>query len=269
MLDYPNIDPIAFSLGPLKIRWYGMAYVFPALLAVYFRRHLWASVYEQLGDSKEVDDIVFTTVTNGFLGVILGGRVGYAIFYNFQGTFSDPLSIFKIWQGGMSFHGGLLGLLLAILFSSKIYKFSSLRFFDDIARLMPLALFFGRLANFINGELYGRVTTHPFGMIFPNGGALPRHPSQLYEAFFEGLVLWIVIWLLYKYTKLFKVSGSVICFALMAYSVFRFFIEYLREPDPQLGFVIGHLTQGQLLSIGVFIFGSIGWSLAIKYAKSS
>ncbi len=253
MLKYPVIDPIAVSIGPLNIYWYGLMYLLALLIGLFLakyrvKKELWCS---QGWNSNQVDDLI----TYAMFGVILGGRIGYVLFYDFAVFLSDPLEIFKIWNGGMSFHGGLIGVLLGLYLFSKKHKHNYLATIDFVAPLVPPGLFFGRIGNFINSELWGRVTDSPFGMVFPNGGSLARHPSQLYEAFLEGLVLFIVLWIYSsKKRAVGKISGL---FALL-YGVFRFSVEFLREPDAHLGFVaLNFISMGQILSLPLIIIGFI------------
>lgn len=248
MLPYPSINPVAFSLGPLKVHWYGLMYAVGFIGA-----WLLASYRAQKPQSNwtidQVSDLLFYTA----LGVILGGRIGYMLFYDFSSFLAQPWIIFKVWQGGMSFHGGLLGVLLAFyVYTKKTGK----HFFDVTdfsAPLVPIGLGAGRIGNFINGELWGRITNVPWAMIFPQAGHSPRHPSQLYEFFFEGIVLFTFLWIYSsKPRPCMAVSGW---FALL-YGTFRFFLEFFRQPDTQLGFLAWNwLTMGQLLSLPLIVFG--------------
>lgn len=252
MLIYPHINPIAFSLGPVKVHWYGIMYLlaftgawFLALWRVKHYRLDWT--YEQVGD------LIFYAA----MGVILGGRLGYMLFYNMQEWISQPLSILKIWQGGMSFHGGLLGVLVAaIVFARKVKKpFWQLA--DFIVPLVPFGLACGRLGNFINGELWGRITNVPWGMVFPQVDAQPRHPSQLYEFGLEGVVLFIFVW---WYASKPRPAGCVTGCFLIGYALCRLTVECFREPDPQLGYIAFNcMTMGQLLSIPMLLTGLFLW----------
>lgn len=257
MLSYPNIDPVALQLGPLKIHWYGIMY----LVAFGAAWWLGARRAEQpdSGWSKEhISDAVFY----GAMGTVLGGRIGYTLFYGLDKLLADPLSILRIWEGGMSFHGGLLGVLLAMwLFGHKTQR----RFFqvtDFIAPLVPVGIAAVRLANFINGELWGRVTSGPWGMIFPSGGPQPRHPSQLYEMFLEGIVLFVIVWWFSASPRpRMAVSGV---FAL-GYGSFRFLVEFIRQPDAHLGYLaFGWLTMGQVLSAPLILLGIVLLVLAYR-----
>ncbi|HSW69600.1 MAG TPA: prolipoprotein diacylglyceryl transferase [Gammaproteobacteria bacterium] len=250
MLIYPAIDPVAFHLGPLPVHWYGLMYLMGfiggwGLLAMRIRRSPRGFTLEQLSD------ILFYVA----LGVILGGRLGYVLFYQFADTLEHPWHIFAIWQGGMSFHGGLIGVILAVgLYARKIGK-SFVDITDLIAPVVPIGLGAGRIGNFINGELWGRVTDVPWGMVFPTGGDMPRHPSQLYEFFLEGVILFLVLWF---FSKRERPHWAVSGLFLLLYGVFRFIVEFFREPDIQIGFVaFGWMSKGQLLSIPMIIAGII------------
>ena len=189
------------------------------------------------------------------IGIIIGGRLGYVIFYNPDYYLNNLLEIFKLWNGGMSFHGGFIGVVFAVIYSSKISKTAILILADLIAIAAPIGIFFGRLANFINGELYGRITNHSFGMIFPNAGNSPRHPSQLYEAFFEGFLLFIIMVLFIKFTNILNKKGLITALFLSCYGSFRFMIEFFREPDANIGLLYFNFSMGQLLSLPMIIVG--------------
>ncbi len=260
MLHYPNINPIALKLGPLNIHWYGLMYLLGIgggwlLLRYRAKKPGFPWCNEQIGD------LVFYAA----LGVILGGRLGYMFFYDFPHFIHNPLIVFKVWDGGMSFHGGMLGVMFALwLYARKIKR----HFFDVLdfaAPIVPLGLGAGRLGNFINGELWGRVTHMPWGMVYPHAGPLPRHPSELYEFFLEGVVLFFVLWFFSMKPKpRMAVSGL---FGLL-YGSFRFFVEFFRQPDPQLGFIaFGWLTMGQLLSLPMIVLGAGLLWYAFAYAK--
>lgn len=250
MLYYPNINPVALQLGPVKIHWYGLMYLLGFALA--WLLALYRAKKTNSGwDKDQVADFIFYSA----LGVILGGRIGYMLFYDFSGLIADPLSLFKIWQGGMSFHGGLVGVMLAIWLFARRYKKTWCEVADFAAPLVPLGLAAGRLGNFINGELWGRVTTMPWGMVFPDGGPLPRHPSQIYEFLLEGILLFVILWC---FSAKKRPPFAVGALFLLLYGLFRFTIEFFRQPDPQLGFVaFGWLSQGQLLSIPMMLIGAI------------
>lgn len=257
MLTYPDIDPVAISLGPLQVHWYGLMYVVGFVAAWW----LGARRARRPGSGWTPDD-VGDLIFYGALGVILGGRIGYTLFYGLDAFLADPLRILRLWEGGMSFHGGLLGVLAAMAWFARR---TGRRFFtvtDFIAPLVPIGLGAGRLGNFINGELWGRVTDSPVGMVFPTGGPLPRHPSQLYEAFLEGLVLFAVLW---WFSARPRPPMAVSALFLLGYGTFRFSVEFLREPDAHLGFVaLGWMSMGQLLSVPLVLFGILLMILAYR-----
>ena len=251
MFIYHSINPIAFELGPIAVHWYGIMYLvgFAAvwLLATYRMRKPYWSHWTK----AQVSDIVFY----GAIGAILGGRIGYTLVYNLPVFLDQPLIIFKIWQGGMSFHGGLFGVAVAWYFYSLYIKKSYFAITDFIAPFIPIGLAAGRLGNFINGELWGRVTTMPWGVVYPSGGPLPRHPSEIYEFLLEGVLLFIILWF---YSRKPKPYRAVTGMFMLCYGIFRSFVELFREPDPQLGFIAWHwLTMGQVLSFIMIILGVI------------
>ena len=244
-----NIDPILVDLGPIRLSWYGLMYVFGFFISYLLVRYQMRR--KEFGISKqEVENLYFYLI----LGLMVGARLGYVLFYDLKMYLADPLEIFAIWHGGMSFHGGLIGVLLVgILFSWKNKK-SFRRMADLIIVTVPIGLGLGRIGNFINGELYGRVAQIPWGMIFPKGGPLPRHPSQLYESALEGGLLFLILWLI-KDKKI--PSGGLLALFLSLYGTFRFFIEFFREPDVQVGFVFGPFTMGQILCAFMIVGGII------------
>lgn len=244
----PVFNPNVFQIGLIGIRWYSLAYIFSILICYYLIKFFNKKYKLGFDSDKFYDDLVFYEV----LGIVIGGRVGYCLFYNFGWIIKHPLEIFAIWHGGMSFHGGLIGVVLSTLLLCKKYKLKWLKLTDLISTIAPIGLFFGRLANFINLELYGRPTKMPWGMIFPTADNLPRHPSQLYEAFFEGIVLFILMLIVTK-KKEFKTTGLNSFLFLLTYSSFRFFLEFFREPDIQIGFLFNYLTLGQILSLLLII----------------
>lgn len=259
-LTYPHIDPVAVSIGPLDIRWYALAYLAGILLGWAYGLYL-ARIDEGCRPTKlDIDDFVPWAV----LGVIAGGRLGYVLFYQPGLYLADPLSIFKVWEGGMSFHGGALGVIVALIAYAKVKSIPLLRLTDITCAAVPIGLCFGRLANFINGELFGRVTDAPVGMIFPHGGAAPRHPSQLYEAALEGAVLFLILAALYHTKAVRERPGIVTGTFLAGYGIFRFGIEYFREPDYYLGLFWGLLSMGQILCIPMVMLGLsvVGYALA-------
>lgn len=254
MIDFPNIDPVAFAVGPLEVRWYGLMYLI-GFVSAYWLCSRRAKMPNSGWTQEQVSDLIFY----GALGVILGGRMGYMIFYNFPVLLENPLSMFKVWEGGMSFHGGLLGVSAAVfIFALRYNK----RFFDVLdfgSPMVPIGLGTGRLGNFIGGELWGRPTDAPWGMIFPRADDQPRHPSQLYEFFLEGVVLFIILyWFSRKPRPRMAVAGSF----LIGYGVFRFAVEFTRQPDAHLGHLIGWMTMGQILSAPMIIggIGLVAWA---------
>ena len=250
MLEFPNINPVAVDLGVIKIRWYALSYIVGILLSWFLILKIIKIKKIDL-NSKEISDLV----SNCMIGIIIGGRLGYVFFYNPEYYSNNLLEIFKIWNGGMSFHGGFIGVIFAVIYSSKLFKIPILTFADLIAIVAPVGLFFGRLANFINGELFGRTTNHSFGIIFPNGGDVPRHPSQLYEAFFEGIVLFIILWVMMHIFDLLKKPGIITSLFIFLYGVFRFFIEFFREPDQHIGLLYFEFSMGQILSLPMILIG--------------
>lgn len=250
-MQFPNIDPVALELGPLVIRWYALAYVFGILIGQW----LVLKLDDRRGQPLLSKDARENLVAYAVLGILLGGRFGYIVFYNLDYYLAHPAHIFAIWQGGMSFHGGLLGVLGAFWLFARKYKISWLALMDRLAVVTPIGLLFGRLANFINGELYGRVTDAPWGMVFPTGGPLPRHPSQLYEAGLEGLVLFVVLWTLATTTRAIEKPGLLGGVFIAGYGLARFTIEFFREPDAQLGLLVEGLSMGQLLCLPMMTLG--------------
>ncbi|MGB5444731.1 MAG: prolipoprotein diacylglyceryl transferase [Psychromonas sp.] len=245
----PNIDPVAISIGPLDIRWYGLMYLVGFVFALWMANRQ-CDKSNGVWTRDQASDLLFY----GFLGVILGGRIGYVLFYQFSYFLDHPLYLFRIWEGGMSFHGGVLGVVTAIIVYAKKSQRSILAVGDFVVPLLPVGLGAGRIGNFINSELWGRVTDSPFGIIFHNAGPLPRHPSQLYEFALEGVVLFII---LIVYIRKKRPAGSVAGLFLLGYGVFRFIIEFARQPDAQLGLLSFGLSMGQLLSLPMIIIGSL------------
>lgn len=250
MLTYPQIDPVLIEIGPLAIRWYSLAYVVGILLGCAYAD--WLNKKPPVEKKLNFFDDFMTWAV---LGIIIGGRAGYVLFYNFAYYADHPFDIIKLWEGGMSFHGGFLGVVVASVIYCKKNKINPFVLFDLAAAAAPIGLFFGRIANFINGELFGRVTKSNVGMVFPNGGPLPRHPSQLYEAVFEGLVLFALIAFLAIYTKARSKTGLLSGVFVAGYGLARIIVENFREPDVQIGFLFGHITTGQLLSFPMVIIG--------------
>ncbi|MDE1968479.1 MAG: prolipoprotein diacylglyceryl transferase [Alphaproteobacteria bacterium] len=250
-IPFPPLDPIALSLGPFVVRWYALAYI--AGLVIGWRYCLWiASQKPRVARREDVDDfLVWAT-----LGVILGGRTGYVLFYRPEFYFANPSEILKLWHGGMSFHGGALGVLAAIGLFTRQRKMNYLAFADIIAPAVPIGLFFGRIANFVNDELWGRVTDVPWAMVFPSDPAhLPRHPSQLYEATLEGLVLFAILFFVMRRTDARQRPGTLSGTFLIGYGAARIIGECFRQPDANLGFIFWGITMGQILSVPVVLFG--------------
>ena len=248
MSAYPQIDPVAISLGPLQVHWYGLMYLFGFLAGWYLGRVRARSLPDW--PPRLMDDFA----TWVMLGVVIGARLGYVLFYDFAVYIRDPLEMLRLWNGGMSFHGGLLGVLFAVwLFARRTGK-DFLAVVDFTAPLVPPGLFFGRLGNFINSELWGAPTTLPWGMVFPNAGAVARHPSQLYEALLEGILLFVILWI---YSSKPRMVGRVSGLFAVFYGLCRFSVEFVREPDAHIGYLaFGWLTMGQVLCLPLLIVGS-------------
>jgi phosphatidylglycerol---prolipoprotein diacylglyceryl transferase len=261
-LQFPQIDPVLVRLGPLAIRWYALAYIAGILLGWLYARALIRTQRYWGGRAPltvaDFDDFVLWVT----LGIILGGRIGYVLFYNPARFAADPLELFKLWTGGMSFHGGFAGCVIAVVWFARRRGISILSLGDLTCAAGTIGLFLGRIANFINGELWGRPTDVPWAMVFPDGGPLPRHPSQLYEAALEGLVLGGVLWLMIRAGAL-RRPGLVIGVFAVGYGLARIVCELFREPDAQLGFLWGGLTMGMLLSVPLMLAG-IGFIVAAK-----
>ena len=250
MLIHPQIDPIAIQIGPLKVYWYGLMYFFGFLFFIYLGKKQLKKTWWKNINEKILDDTFFY----GALGVIFGGRLGYVLFYQPNYYLSNLDQVFAFWQGGMSFHGGFLGVLISLILISKKHHISWLTLTDFIAPLVPLGLCFGRIGNFINQELWGRPTDLPWGMIFPVTDQIIRHPSQLYQALFEGLFLFLILWL---YSNKKRGIGSISALFLIFYGLFRFLVEFTREPDSFLGLLYLNLSMGQWLTIPMIAIGII------------
>ena len=259
VIPFPAIDPVLVQLGPFAIRWYALAYIFGILLGWAYARALLRSETLWGGNASknlapmslvDFDDFVLWVT----LGIILGGRIGYVLFYNLPYFAANPIEIFQLWHGGMSFHGGLAGCVVAVVLFARKRGIPMLSLGDITCAVAPIGIFLGRLANFINGELWGRPADVPWAMIFPNGGPLPRHPSQLYEAALEGLVLFAVLALLMRAGAL-KRPGLIIGSFAVVYAIARSASEFFRQPDAQLGFLWGGATMGQLLSVPLLLAG--------------
>jgi phosphatidylglycerol:prolipoprotein diacylglycerol transferase len=240
MIPFPNIDPVIIKIGPLSIRWYGIMYLI-GFSASYFLVRYQVKKKKIALNIKEIGSIYSFLIS----GLIIGARIGYIVFYNPGYYFENPLKIFALWHGGMSFHGGLIGSIVAGILFCRKSRLDFWQISDLVIVTAPIGLGLGRIGNFINGELFGRVTNVSWSMVFPEGGPLPRHPSQLYEFFLEGVLLFVILWALKD--KGFR-SGVLSSLFLILYGLFRFFVEFFREPDPQLGFILGPFTMGQILS---------------------
>lgn len=247
---FPNISPIIFEVGFIQIRWYALAYLFGIVFGYLLLKKL-NNVQRKVLPDVALEDVIMYAV----LGIVIGGRVGYVFFYDFENFLSDIKKIFFVWNGGMSFHGGILGLIFAMYLLSKKHKFSFLKLMDMISVVSPIGLFLGRIANFINAELWGRATDVPWAVLFPHAGDLPRHPSQIYEAILEGIILFIIMLLSFKNKKIRAQSGKLSGIFLVGYSVSRIFIEFYREPDYQIGYLLNYFTMGQVLTLPMLLLG--------------
>ena len=264
MLHHPSIDPVALQIGPVAIHWYGLTYLLAFALfwwlGVQRLRHPPFATLPQW-ERKDVEDILFL----GVLGVIAGGRVGYMVFYQPAELLAQPLSLFAVWEGGMSFHGGLLGVLVAMVWFARTRQRPWLQVMDFVAPCVPTGLAAGRLGNFINGELWGRVAdpTLPWGMVFRGAGELPRHPSQLYQLALEGILLFVLLWL---YARKPRQTGQVAAAFLVGYGCMRFVAEFFREPDAHLGLLGLGFSMGQWLSLPMIVGGVVLWRWASRRA---
>lgn len=262
LLSYPQIDPVIFSLGPLAVRWYGLAYVVGILLGWRYARRilsngrLWAGGKAPVS-LTDLDDFLLWAA----LGIVAGGRIGYILFYDLEQVMADPLRAFEIWNGGMSFHGGVLGVLVAMILFARARAIPLFSLFDIVCAVAPVGLFFGRIANFINSELWGRPSDAPWAMIFPTGGPVARHPSQLYEAGLEGIGLLVLLALLIYRGGRLKTPGFIAGAFVAGYAVARIFVEFFREPDAHIGYLAGGwLTMGMILSLPMLVLGI--WAMA-------
>ena len=256
-IPYPNISPVFLELGPLQFRWYGLMYLI-GLVGAYF---LIMRRVESRGLSMTRDQVYNMVVWAAF-GVFIGGRLGYTLFYNFSYYVQHPANIVAVWEGGMSFHGGLLGVIVALFWFSQRQGIPAYQVADLAAAATPIGLGFGRLGNFINGELYGRATDVDWCMVFPNGGPACRHPSQLYEAGLEGVFLFTLLWVIWKTAP---PPGTLFWSFITGYGVCRMIVEFFREPDAQLGFILGSFSMGQLLSFPMVVLGV--FMLALGYQR--
>ncbi|HMN51837.1 MAG: prolipoprotein diacylglyceryl transferase [Xanthobacteraceae bacterium] len=262
-LPFPMIDPVLISIGPLAIRWYALAYIGGLVAGWWLARRVAAEKEPWGGTSpmkpEDIDDLIVWAA----LGVVLGGRIGYVLFYNPAYYFSHPSEILVLWRGGMSFHGGMLGTILALLLFARSRGIPMLSMLDVAAIVTPIGLFLGRIANFINSELWGRVTDVPWSFVFPNGGPLPRHPSQLYEGALEGIILFAV--LLYAWRRgALKYPGTIGGLFVGGYGLARIVSEFFREPDAHIGYLTGGLTMGMLLSLPMLLVGAGAIWFAVK-----
>ncbi len=263
--DYPNIDPVAISLGPLQIHWYGIMYLVGFGAAWWLGRYRARQSYTPLQE-LQVADLVFWCA----LGVVLGGRLGYVFFYNFGKFLEDPIWLFKVWTGGMSFHGGLIGVMVAMWLYGRSLGLKFFQVADFVAPLVPIGLGMGRLGNFIGGELWGKATDVPWAMVFPRDSlGLARHPSQLYQFALEGVALFCILWFFSRKARpRMTVSGLF----LLCYGIFRILVEFVREPDAHIGYLAwGWLTEGQVLSMPMVVVGLlfIGWGLKYHQTEAS
>jgi phosphatidylglycerol:prolipoprotein diacylglycerol transferase len=248
--DSLGLDPIALQLGPLKIRWYSLAYLAGILVGWWYLLKLIAKPGAPMA-RRHADDMVFYAT----LGILIGGRLGYVLFYRPGDYWQHPIEILRLWDGGMSFHGGVIGVSLGILWMARKHGLNWLRIHDYVACCVPFGLFFGRLANFVNGELWGRPTDVPWAMIFPNGGEIPRHPSQLYEAGLEGIVLGLLLWFLFWKTNARYHPGRLVGAFILGYGICRFSLEMVRQPDQGLEHLGWGLTMGQTLTVPMLLGG--------------
>jgi phosphatidylglycerol:prolipoprotein diacylglycerol transferase len=262
-LNFPQIDPVALALGPIEIRWYALAYIVGFVGGMVVIKHFLKKYPSPYLNKNHIDDLL----TWVLLGVIIGGRLGYVFFYNSEYYLSNPLDIPKIWQGGMAFHGGLIGVITAMILFAWKYKIPFFVLSDRVALVTPIGLFFGRIANFINGELFGRTTDFQYAFVFPNSD-LPRHASQLYQAATEGLILFIILLVMQRYEYIRNHFGIISGTFLAGYAIFRFLVEFTRQPDSHLGFVLGSLSMGQVLCIPMALAGLGIILYAIRYNKT-
>lgn len=263
-IPFPDISPIAFEIGPVVVRWYALAYLAGFLLGWrYVLRIIRNDDPAHRPNKLDIDDFLAW----GIFGVILGGRVGYVLFYQTALYMNDPLEIFKLWHGGMSFHGGAAGAIIAMVVYALVKKIPVLRLTDLFCAAVPIGLFFGRIANFINGELFGRVSTAPWAVVFPHGGDDPRHPSQLYEAGLEGALLFAVLAVMISNPRIRNRPGLVSGAFLIGYALSRITVEFFREPDVQIGYLFQYFTMGQILCLPMILGGIICIIYAVKHGQ--
>ena len=244
-----NFDPVAFQIFSLEIRWYSLAYIIGIILG-------WVYCKKKLIKDQQILNLFDDFITYLIIGVIFGGRLGYALFYNLRYYLDNPIEILMVWNGGMSFHGGLIGIIVASKIFSNKHKVNQFVFLDLVSLSAPIGIFFGRIANFINSELYGRATDLPWSVQFVLIDNIKRHPSQIYEAFFEGIILFLILGYFFKKNYL-QIPGKISALFLIFYSLFRFNMEFLRSPDPQIGYIILNLTLGQLISVLFLMTGTL------------
>jgi phosphatidylglycerol:prolipoprotein diacylglycerol transferase len=259
MIDFPNINPVIFSVGPLAISWYSLSYIVGILLGWYYANKL--ILLYPIGISRQhTEDFISWAI----IAIIIGGRLGHVLFYDPEKYLSNPIEILKTYEGGMSFHGGIFGVGVAAYLYCKKNQIRFLSFSDVLAIVAPIGLFLGRIANFINAELYGRQTNVPWAVIFPHSDGFPRHPSQLYEALLEGLFLfWIMLYFTYK-SKFLQNPGRMSGIFLIFYGSFRVLVEFFREPDVKIGFIFKYFTLGQILCIPMILLGAYLWNHSTK-----
>lgn len=258
-IQFPNIDPVMLSIGPINIYWYSIAYILGIMLGFYYMNFL--AKKQKLKLTKDFIDDFFIYI---ILGIIIGGRVGFVMFYDPLYYLNNPIQILQTWKGGMSFHGGLIGFFIATIIASKKHHLNHWKILDITACAAPIGLFLGRIANFINGELFGRITDSKFGVIFPNGGPLPRHPSQLYEALGEGIILFVILNFMFFVTQSYKKPGMLSSALGIFYSIARFTVEIFREPNTNLGYFWQYFTMGQILSLIMLMISIIVYIKAQK-----
>lgn len=263
-LEFHNMDPVLFRIGWFELRWYSLAYM-AGLFGGWWYLIKLSEIPKAPLARRHADDFVMWAT----LGVIVGGRLGYVLFYNLEVYMANPAAIFKLWDGGMSFHGGLVGVTLAILWFARSNKLDVFAFADRIACVVPIGLFFGRVANFINGELWGKPSDLPWAMKFPGAGELARHPSQLYEAMLEGLLLFMVLNFMLRKTRAGTLPGAVVGTFWIWYGISRILVEFVREPDEHLGTIFAGASMGQLLSVPMILFGLWLITRAVKVGRGS
>lgn len=262
VIPFPQIDPFVFRIGNFGLSWYAFIYLLGFIIGYFLLRYRYRKGYLKL---QRPDDVSLL-ITYLFYGVVLGARLFYVLFYNFEFYLENPLEIPAIWHGGLSFHGGFVGAVVAMWLFGRRHGVPLLKLMDNVGLAVPIGLGLGRIANFINGELYGRPSDVPWAMVFPRGGPEPRHPSQLYESILEGPVLFLMMWLADR-GKL--APGTTAAVGIMGYGLMRFIVEFFREPDPQLGAVLGIFSMGQIMSLAMVLAGLIFWIFVTKRDRSN